>query len=534
MNKKFLLGVLLAGCAVTAMADGYNDGIEYYKAGQHKNAQTVLDRTLNESGTNKALAYYYLGQIAMVNGDIQKAKDNFDKGIATDAENPYNYVGLGAIDLRNGNVSAADANFKQAQKLGKKNHEITVDIARAYYNADPVKYEKEVKKYLDKAHKDSKNAEPSIYILEGDMLFDQKDLGAAAAKYEQAIGFEQDNPEGYLKFATAYMGVNPQFTIEKLEELLSKQPNSALAQRELAERYYENNQWSKAADQYGKYMSNPNHFPEDKARYVVLVYANSDYPKTVVIADEILSKDPNNAQALRVKMLAQKELKDYANAKITAEQFLGLKFDDPSKAPYNQSDYANYGTILMETGDTIGATKALEKALVLDPSKLDNYKNLSSMYTNAEMYAEAADALERAIPNVGEDFGLTEYFTLSGRWLNAASRAETPELAAEQAAKGIVAVDKVIESVGPDKVQPNYLQRKALLTFLMDNKQVTPRVGEAYIALKNALDANPSNGMGEGVYKQLYQILYLYYDSIGDKAMADEMMSKFQELNNAK
>lgn len=530
MNKKFLLGILLGGFALAASADGYNDGIEYYKAGQHKNAKTVLDRTLNEAGTDKALAYYYLGQIDMVNGDLMKAKDNFDKGIATNAENPYNYVGLGALDLKNGNVAAAESNFKQAQKLGKKNNEITVDIARAYYNADPVKYEKEVKKYLDKAHKDSKNTEPSIYILEGDMLFDKKDLGAAAAKYEQAIGFEQDNPEGYVKFATAYMGVNPQFTLEKLEELLSKQPNSALAQRELAERYYENNQWSKAADQYGKYMSNPNHFPEDKARYLVLVYANSDYPKSVVIADEILAKDPESAQALRVKMLALKELKDYAQAKTTAEKFFSLKFADPSKAPYNQADYSNYGAILMETGDTIGATQAMEKALQLDPSKLDNYKALSTMYTNAEMFDKAAEALERAIPNVGENFGLTEYFTLSGRWLNAASRAETPEAASEMAAKGVEAVDKVINEVGADNVQPSYLQRKALLLLIQDNKQATERVGEAYLALKDALDAAPENTMGEGVYRQMYQILYLYYDSIGDKEKADEMMAKFKEL----
>lgn len=532
MRKKFLLGVLLAGCALSSWADGYNDGIEYYKAGQYKNAKTVLDRTLNEAGTDKALAYYYLGQIAMVNGDKQKAKENFDKGIAANAENPYNYVGLGAIDLSNGNANGAEANFKQAQKLGKKNNEITVDIARAYYNADPVKYEKEVKKYIDKAHKDSKNAEPSIYILEGDMLFDQKDLGAAAAKYEQAIGFEQDNPEGYVKFATAYMGVNPQFTLEKLEELLAKQPNSALAQRELAERYYENNQWSKAAEQYGRYMSNPNHFPEDKARYLVLVYANSDYPKSVVIADEILAKDPESAQALRVKMLALKELKDYAKAKTTAEKFFSLKFSDPSKAPYNQADYANFGTILMETGDTIAATQAMEKALQLDPTKLDNYKALSSMYTNAEMFDKAAEALERAIPNVGENFGLTEYYTLSGRWLNAASRAETPEAASTMAAKGVAAVDKVISGVDAANLQPSYLQRKALLLFLQDNKQVTPQVGEAYLALKNALDADPSNTMGEGVYKQMYQILYLYFDSIGDKEKADEMMAKFTELSN--
>lgn len=535
MNKKLLLGALLFGCAFSASADGYTDGIEYYKAGQFNNSRTVLNRTLNDASTDKALAYYYLGMINMKNGEIQDAKANFDKGIAANAENPYNYVGLGAIDLRNGNKKAAEENFKTAQKLGKKNYEILVDIARAYYIADPVGNSAEVAKYLEKAHKESKHKEPSIYILEGDILFDKKDLGGAAAKYEQAISFEQDNPEGYVKFATAYMGVNPQFTIEKLEELLAKQPNSALAQRELAERYYENNQWTKAADQYAAYMSNPNHFPEDKARYLVLIYANSDYPKALTVADELLAQNPNSAQALRVKMLSQKEVKDFAGAKATAERFFNLKYDDPSKAPFNQSDYANYSSVLSELGDTIGAINAMKTAISLDPSKLDNYKTLSIMYTESEDFQNAADILEQAIPNVGDQFSLTEYYTLSGRYLNAAGQATDPEVAAADAKKGVVAVDKVIEGVS--EVPPAYLQRKALLLLLANNKDVTPEVGEAYLTLKEALDADPANmdpanpNNRRSWYKQVYQILFKYFDDKGEKEMADEMYQKFSELN---
>ena len=535
MNKKLLLGALLFGCAFTASADGYTDGIEYYKASQYNNARTVLNRTLNDASTDKALAYYYLGMLSMRDNNLQEAKDNFDKGIAANAENPYNYVGLGAIDLRNGNKKAADENFKNAIKLGKKNYEILVDIARAYYMADPTAYAAEVQKYLDKAHKDSKHQEPAIYILEGDMLFDQKDLGGAAGKYEQAISHDQDNPEGYVKFATAYMGVNPAFTIEKLEELLAKQPNSALAQRELAERYYENNQWTKAADQYAAYMSNPNHFPEDKARYLVLVYANSDYPKALQIADEILAQNPENAQALRVKMLTQKELKDFAGSKDTAEKFFSLKYDDPTKAPFNQSDYATYATVLSELGDKEGAIEAMKTAISLDPSKLDNYKTLSAMYTEAEDFQNAADILEQAAANVGDQFTLTDYYTLSGRYLNAAGRATDAEVAAADAKKGITAVDKVIE--GASEVQPAYLQRKALLLLLANNKDVTPEVGEAYLTLKEALDADPANADASNPnnrlswYKQIYQILFKYYDDKGDKETADEMYQKFTELN---
>ena len=198
MRIKLFLSLLLAGGLVAAAQhQGYKDGIEYYKAGQYDNAKTILDRTINDANTNKSLANYYLGQIALANGDKAQAKTYFEKGKSIDAANAYNFVGLGALDLLNGNADAASDNFKEAQKLAKKDAEVTVSIARAYYNADPVKYAKEIDKAMVKARKDSKSQNPSIYVLEGDMLIDQQNYGDAAGRYESAITFEPNNPEGY-------------------------------------------------------------------------------------------------------------------------------------------------------------------------------------------------------------------------------------------------------------------------------------------------------------------------------------------------
>ncbi len=241
MKFKLILSLLVAGgLSAAAQSQGYIDGIDYYKAGQYSNAKEILNRTINDAQTDNA-----------------EAKANFDKGIQADPDCPYNYVGLGALELRNGNKKAAEDNFKQALKLGKKNHEVTVDIARAYYKADPVAYASDVRKYLDKANKDSKFSEPSVFILEGDMLLDQQKFGEAAAM----------------------------FSIQKLQEFLQKQPNSALGQRELAEKYYDANYWDKAAEQYGQYIKNPNHFPEDEARYSVLLYFGNKYPESLEVAD---------------------------------------------------------------------------------------------------------------------------------------------------------------------------------------------------------------------------------------------------------
>lgn len=64
MKLKFLFSLLLAG-SLTASAQGYKDGVEYFKADQFANAKTLLERNLGTatSPADKALAYYYLGAI---------------------------------------------------------------------------------------------------------------------------------------------------------------------------------------------------------------------------------------------------------------------------------------------------------------------------------------------------------------------------------------------------------------------------------------------------------------------------------------
>ncbi|MCM1452539.1 MAG: tetratricopeptide repeat protein [Clostridium sp.] len=522
MNVKSILSGAFICAALAASADGYQDGIEYFKAGQYANAKEILERNMNAAGTDKAMSYYYLGQIDLKNGDRTAAKANFDKGIAANPECAYNYIGLGAIDLLNGNKNAAEDQFKAAQKYDKKDYEILVDIARAYYNADPVKYDKELNKMLDEARKKSKYKEPSIYILEGDMLYDAKDLGGAAGKYEQAITYEVDNPEGYVKYANAYMGVNPQFGVQKLEELLSKQPNSALAQRELAEKYYETSQWTKAAQQYGKYIQNPNHFPEDKARYAVLLYANSEYQKSLDVANELLSTDPNNFVMNRIRVLDLAEMKNYPEAIAAAEKFFTLTPKD--KETFSPIDYTTYASCLSENGQDSLAIFQYEKAVELNPARADNWKLLSTAYNNMKNYQKAAEAYQSSIDN-SEDPSLNDYYIASGRWQMAAGSTEDAEQRKADAAKGLEDINKVIESAASEDA--DFLRRKAILQFLMNDKAVNEDVRDSYMKVIEILDADPANADPANAKNKikLYQEAYLYignfYQNTEDPQYAD-------------
>ncbi len=528
MKFKLILSLLVAGgLSAAAQSQGYIDGIDYYKAGQYSNAKEILNRTINDAQTDKAKAYYYLGQVAVAQKNNAEAKANFDKGIQADPDCPYNYVGLGALELRNGNKKAAEDNFKQALKLGKKNHEVTVDIARAYYKADPVAYASDVRKYLDKANKDSKFSEPSVFILEGDMLRDQQKFGEAAAMYEQAITADPENPEGYVNYAHSYFGVNPEFSIQKLQEFLQKQPNSALGQRELAEKYYDANYWDKAAEQYGQYIKNPNHFPEDEARYSVLLYFGNKYPESLEVADKLLATQPDNFMMQRLRMLNYSGMEQWDNAIKAAEQF----FAKNPGGDFNANDYAKYAEALNKNGADSTAIEVLAAAVQKLPEEPALWDQYSIALTNAKNYPAAADAYAKFI-SLTEKPSPAEYATAAGYYLNVAVGYQKEGKAAEARAaadKGLEMMDKTLATAEPI---PLLYQRKAHLHRIGNNDVVDDATLAAYDKMLELLNADPANLQKPNalnMYRECYYTLNKYYRELKDMDKATEMAELYRK-----
>lgn len=532
MRFKTLLTLLVAGVlGVTAQTQGYRDGIEYYKAGKYDNAITILERTLNEPGTDKALASYYLGQAALAQNKPEDAARYFEQGMSLDPENPYNYVGAGALKLASNNEAGAKDDFKEAQKLAKKNAEISVAIARAYYNADPVKYAQEIERALIKARKDSKNANPSIYVLEGDMLTDKENYGDAAARYEMAITYEPNTPEGYVKFANAYFNVNKDFGIRKLEEYLASHPESALVQRELADKYFQADRWRAASELYGRYIQNPNHFPEDRARYAVLLYWGEDYPQSLSIAEEILAQQPDNFLMQRIRFLDQEAMGNHEAAIANAQRFFASNPD----AHFTIKDYTTYADALAATGNDSLAVVQYETAVTKYPDNGDLLKNLSSFYARTRDHIKAAEAYDRYL-QTQERPTLTDFFGMSGRYLNAAATATDSVQAKEMADRGIAYINRVIE--GTSEVTPAMYQRLGHLYVAGNNKKPNAEAIAAYDQMVALLDrdpenmnpANPKNGLK--LYAQAYAFHQAFASANHDDEAVELWGEKYNEIQN--
>ena len=537
MKLKFVLALALFGSSVFASyADGYKDGVEYFQAGQEENAEIVLLQTLDEAATDKAEAYYYLGWIELNKGNLDKASEYFELGVKANPEYAYNYVGKGAVALKKGNVDAAKDFFKEAEKINKKDAKIRVDIARAYYNADKVKYNKQWNDALKDAKKKDKK-ESAIYIFEGDVFADEQKYGDSAGYYEMAITFDAERPIAYVKYANTYFRINPTVAIQKLEEIVTKNPNSALAQRELAEKYYENNQWTKAAEQYKNVIDNPNHFASDDERYVVLLYFGKNYQESLSRAQAQLQKTPTSFLMKRMVFLNQAALEQYAEAEKSAIDFFGSASADNL---LSSNDYTTYGDVLKKLGKEEEALGEYEKAVEINPDKVELLKDLSSAYSTAatattdsvkaaNYHLKSAELYKKFIDK--GDYSTNDLFVLAGRYQNVIATALNDTLKSKAFEKANKVIDEVLERV-PDDYR--IAQRKARIALTYEGNDRSKGLAIApYNQMMEIL--NNDTTIDESKKKEAFMEAYMYiaahYLAIKDSATAKSYYLKYLELD---
>lgn len=519
-----LFAILLLGGALVSNAQGYKDGIEYFKVGKIDNAKELLDKNLNDPTTVKSEAYCYLGHIEAAKGNTAGAKEYYNKGVAADANNAFNYIALGALDLKAGNAKAAEEQFKMAQKVDKKNAAVYAAIARAYYEADPVAYAKELGKNIEKARKTDKQ-DPTVYILEGDMKAAEKDYGGAAGQYELAFTFDPKNEEAYVKYANTYFHVNPQMATAKLEELLTKTPNSALAQRELAEKYYELDLGSQAAEQYGKYIQNPNHFKQDEIRYVQLLFFGGKYDQSFDLAKSIRAAmpagDKDHFYMCRMQLYNKVALEQWAEAETFGAELFGLNIPGTE---YTAKDFVDYATALKNVGKTAESVAEYEKAVAYNPNNIDLIRDLVDVYEQNENYAKAAEYYQKIVDSPeckANDLYLmsTKYFNVAATTQDEALKASSLEGARKYAA------------LANEKVPGNYriVQQQAKVENLAGNTAEAVKFYNATIAI---LDAKEN---AKVKYKDTYIGIYANLARIAfeadDKAGARDIYMKWLEVD---
>ena len=392
------------------------------------------------------------------------------------------------------NPDAAEDAFDELLKgKNKKNVSLLVAIGKAYLDNGKMDAAKE---YAERARKvDSKNGES--YVLQGDIALSVKDVGTACGYYEQAILFDEDCYDAYYKYANAYIGVNPQLSVNMLLKLKEKHPTEIRVDRELANAYYQMGSYGKAKQVFDEYMQKGNPDVQDYSRYSMLLYLNKDYAQSLDMVNKGLAMEADNHLLKRLKMYDLYETKAYTEGIQASDVF----FADPNNPDYVYMDYLYRGRLYAANNEVDKAMVEFDKAMKADEKSEhpEIAKEASEAQQKAQNYPEAIRFYELYLDGMKDKAEVTDLF-MFGRLYYMAAGAMTPTPGDSATNQSVAAVDTI--------------QRKA---YLMEADtifaQVAERVPDNYLgnfwrARTNAmLDPETTMGLAKPYYEKALAIL---------------------------
>lgn len=363
----------------------------------------------------------------------------------------------------------------------KKNVDLVLAIGRAYMEAGQLEQAEDFVKIAKKA--DSKSA--AVSIFEGDIAVARKDPGTASQRYEEAIYFDPNCKEAYLKYADIYKAANPGLATSKLEELRAIDPQAVQVDRKLAEIYYSANEFDKAADAYSRFAEGDKATEKDLVNYSFALFLNHDFEKSLAVANLGLQKNPQHAVFNRLRMYNFIDLKRYDEAKQAADSFFAAcKTED-----LTYLDYLYHGTLLDALKDYNNAVISLEKAYEMNKDRTEVLRQISSSYEGAEKYEEAIDAFNKYVATLPEEQKTPDLTFEVGRLYYAEGTTAdsvnyTPEMKKEALLQADSAFAKLAELV-PDNYLGNFWRART----------------------NSALDPETTEGLAKPYYEQVAAML---------------------------
>lgn len=528
MKKKYLLGAALGLFLSVSMFAQNNVGADYLQTGELKVAKEIFQQQVSQS---PAEAYYYLGEVAYKEGNMAEAKANYEKGLAASPDFVLNNVGLGKLLLKT-DTKAAEDQFSTALKKDKKNVQVLVAIASAYY--DNNMKDKGDKSLAEARKADKRN--PLIYLLEGDLKA-KTNAGEAAGAYAQAMNFDPTSTVAYIKTAQVYENVNPALAEEMLQKAVQINPNYTLAYKYLGNIYSRNGQYAQAIDVYKKYFAQGAYDVQDLTRYAAALYFTNQYDEAKRLINEGISKDPNNFVLNRLLMYSYLQSEDYTNGLVAAEKFFSLPKGD---SEYIVQDYMTYGELLSKNNQLDKALEQYDLAIKLDPSKSSVYKDIAVAMADGNQYENAVKYYKQYVDNADSDvleamdfFNMGRYAYIAG---TALQKDTTDADAATRSKALLLEADKAFGTVS-ERIPDSYMGYfwRARTNAAMD-LETTEGLAKPYYdkVIEILVEKNDLGSELTEAYRYMSYYYYLAWDkskSDSDKQLVREYSEKLLEVD---
>lgn len=550
MKELKYLGLSLLFFGV-ASAQDVNEAKKAIDAEQYQKAKTIL-KSLIASTPDEGRNYFLLGDIYLKQTEQDSAAIYFNKGQAVKNNPEFNTIGLGHIDLNNGNAAAAQTKFDGVEKeLRKKDVDQLIYIGRAYIFSEKPDFKKAIVALNKAVAKDAKSAQAHLSL--GDAYYGERNQNEAYKEYR--IAYELDNT---LLRAKLQLGVITKNTraafpeaIKAFDAVMAANPNYGPVYRELAETYYiwgvvepakkaEYN--AKALGYYEKYMSLTDYSLNSRMRHADFLLLTGDYKALEAEALKMQQMDKVNPRILRYLAYSLYENGKYeASSKamnewiakadpkrIIARDYLYLGLANLASS-VGQDDKGN--AIITNQASFDQAINSIKKAAETDIAITNEFNTVGQKLFKQKLYGPAAAVFEVATTNPDnvnlfyDSFYLA--YALYYDHVNKSPEAQKANVANLQ--KGEVALAKVIE-LSPDAPDA-YLYRAKINRYIQtpESYKIMAASYDEYIRIVTA------KGDAE-IAKQKANLIDAYtnaggYYAVTDKTKAADYFNKALALD---
>lgn len=411
-NNKILSLIFL-----TATLVGYSQEIDQAKkavdAEQFEKAKTILKNSIKLKADN-GKADFLLGSIYLKQNIEDSAKIYFEKGKTASEGARLNYIGLGQIDLENGDSVAAQAKFDQVlAQLKKKDVEEYLYIAQAYINNSKPNYKAAIT-LLTKAQTTNPN-DANIKLVLGDAYYGDKSQNEAYASYRDAYAIDNTLIRAKMQLGVLLKGAKAYAeAIKSYDEVLALNSNYGPVFRELAETYYlwANNKpatytdnIAKALSNYEKYMSLTDYSLPSRMRHADFLILAKDYKALETEANAMQKLDKVNPRILRYLGYSAYQNGNYEAAISALTEYISKGTNKVIAGDYYFLGLAKVSKSVAADGKTVDTANLalgvndLKKALEMDIVMANGLNEIGKKYYSQKLYNVSSLLFELAITN---------------------------------------------------------------------------------------------------------------------------------------
>jgi tetratricopeptide (TPR) repeat protein len=532
MNKFKVLSIALLSMVSISHAQDISQAKKAIDAEQFESAKTILKSIINAKPTNGTAAFH-LGNVYMLQNNIDSAKIYYQKGLAGTEGAKLNNIGFGLIDLDNGNPTAAEAKFALATKdLKKKDVEEYLFIGRAYTYSLKPDYKKAIE-VLNKA-KAINPQDAYVNLALGNAYFGDKNQNEAYSAYRNAYSIDNTLLRAKMQLGVLLKGAKAYTeAIKAFDEVIAINPNYGPVYREIAETYYlwGRNEPSKfrvyvdkALVNYEKYLSLTDHSLNSRMRHADFLIVAGEYKALEAEANKMIELDKVNPRILRYLGFSAYQNGNYDVAIKSLDSYIANSSNRVIALDYQNLGFAKIKKALSEDGKIIDAALLdngildVKKSVEMEPGVAVNLSEFGKKLYEQKLFKQAAAIYEIAVTNKeSKNYVLDNFYLGNSLYFdNTGKDVVKPDPIALQRAD--LAFATVIEAA--PSTQDAYIYR-ARTNRLLENDEMTIKYYNDYINVVTA--KGPEELAKPAVIKK---IIESYNTSAASYANTDKVKAK--------